>query len=80
MYVVKNIPRTLSEFTNRLYEFATNGNEETLERDMTSEPLTAMTGNLLSFYSVKNKETLWAELHGSSLKDGKYGLGVVLIS
>ena len=38
-----------------------------------------MTGNFLSFYSVKNEETLWAELHKSSLKDGKYGLGVVLI-
>ena len=36
-----------------------------------------MTGNLLSFYSVKNEETLWAELHESPLKDGKYGLGVV---
>ena len=38
-----------------------------------------MTGNFLSFYSVKNEETLWAELDESSLKDGKYGLGVVLI-
>ncbi|CAH3186566.1 unnamed protein product [Porites evermanni] len=47
---------------------------------MTSEQLTAMTGNLLSFYGVKNEETLWTELHGSSLKEGKYGLGVVLIS
>jgi len=47
---------------------------------MTREQLTAMTGNLLSFYIAKNEETLWTELHGSSLKDGKYGLGVVLIS
>lgn len=40
VYFVKNIPRTLPEFANRLYEFATNGNEESLARDMTSEPLT----------------------------------------
>ena len=80
LYFVKNIPRTLPDFANRLYKFATNGNEEWLDRNMTSEQLTAMTGNLLSFYIAKNEETLWAELHGSSLKDGKYGLGVVLIS
>lgn len=80
LYFVKNIPRTLPEFANRLYQFATNGNQEGLEKDMTSEQLTAMTGNLLSFYGVKNEETLWTELHGSSLKEGKYGLGVVLIS
>ena len=51
-------PRTLPDFANRLYKFATNGNEEWLDRNMTSEQLTAMTGNLLSFYIAKNEETL----------------------
>lgn len=46
---------------------------------MISEQLIVMIGNFLLFYIAKNEETLWAELYGLFLKDGKYGFGVVLI-
>ena len=81
LYYFTHIPRSFPEFRNRLLLFATKGNKDAATCDMVNaESFLLLLSNLLSLYNLTGYEDLWEELHDASLKEGMFGLGVVLVS
>ena len=81
LYYFTHIPRAFPEFGCRLFSFATKGNKDAVTRDIVNEEsFLALTSNLVSLYNLTGHEDLWKELHDASIKEGMYGLGVVLMS
>ena len=80
LFFLRHIPSVLPEFSKKLFLFATKGNEDSVAADVNEECFVALSANLSSLFNLDEEEKLWKELHSSSLKDGKNGLGVVLVS
>lgn len=81
LYYFTHIPRAFPEFGHRLFSFATKGNKDAVTCDMVNEEsFLALSSNLVSLYNLTGSEDLWKELHDASIKEGMYGLGVILIS
>lgn len=81
LFYFTQIPRAFPDFGKKLFEFATNGKKDCVAREsVNADSFLALTSNVTSLYSLKNEEDLWREIHDASLKEGKYGLGAVLVS
>ena len=81
LFYHRHIPVTLPNFAQRLFEFSTQGKASSVESEhVDHESLLALTSNVRCLYNVDEEETLWRELHVSSIEGGKLALGAVLIS
>lgn len=81
LYYFSHIPRAFPDFGKRLFEFATNGNKDAVAREtVNAESFFALSSNLVSLYNLTGKEDMWKDVHDASLEEGKFGLGVVLMS
>lgn len=81
LYYFSHIPRAFPDFGKRLFEFATNGNKDAVAREtVNAESFLALSSNLVSLYNLTGKEDMWKDVHDASLEEGKFGLGVVLMS
>ena len=81
LYYFNHIPSAFPDFGKRLFDFATNGNKHAVAREtVNEESFLALSSNLVSLYNLTGKDDMWNDVHDASLEEGKFGLGVVLIS